>query len=202
MNMTPQERKELFFSFFDQLKPEHAEKAKANYDGIAFEDEDIDTHSSALFYGSPKFSGLLDVHRQLLAKTYPLQLTPQVCKDKAKTIYVAPPTEPNLGTERMATQEDFDKLDKLTAKLPTDAAERKAIPIYSGFIKYFPLAIAEVAKLSRKGNDQHNPGQPLHWDRSKSGDEKDAMLRHIIDEDWTHVAWRALANLQKELENK
>ena len=83
-----------------------------------------------------------------------------------------------------------------------DAQERKDCPVYSGFIKYFPLAIAEVARLSKEGNDQHNPGKPLHWDRSKSGDEKDAMMRHIIDEDWVHVAWRAMANLQKELEKK
>lgn len=102
------------------------------------------------------------------------------------------------------------------AALPTTAAERKAIPIYSGFVKYFPLAIAAVAELSRKGNDQHNPGKPLHWDRSKSGDEMDAQMRHIVDaaimgddapdtDDVLHAtknAWRAMANLQKILERK
>lgn len=85
--------------------------------------------------------------------------------------------------------------------LPTDAEERKRIPIYSGFIKYFPDAIAAVAALSYKGNEQHNPGTKLHWDRSKSGDELDAMMRHVLDGDWDAVAWRALANLQKEIEN-
>jgi len=97
--------------------------------------------------------------------------------------------------------------------LPTDAAARKAIPIYSGFIKYFPLAIAAVADLSYKGNQQHNPGKPLFWDRSKSGDELDALVRHLIDEasgvpvdtdkvlHATKVAWRALAYLQKLLEH-
>lgn len=84
--------------------------------------------------------------------------------------------------------------------LPEDAQERKRIPIYSGVIRYFPDALAAVAKVSRIGNDQHNPGKPLHWDRSKSGDELDAMMRHVLDEDWDKVAWRALANLQKELE--
>lgn len=93
--------------------------------------------------------------------------------------------------------------------LTTDPKERKAIPIYSGFIAYFPDAIAAVAELSRKGNDQHNPGKPLHWDRSKSGDEMDAMMRHIVDQAGgaevdtddvlhaTKAAWRAMANLQK-----
>ena len=100
--------------------------------------------------------------------------------------------------------------------LPTNAKARKGIPIYSGFIKYFPRAIAAVAELSRKGNDQHNPGKPLHWDRSKSGDELDAQCRHMLDmaldgEDAadtdevyhaTKNAWRSLANLEKLLEKK
>lgn len=89
---------------------------------------------------------------------------------------------------------------------------RKDTPIYEGFIKYFPLAIEAVARLSKVGNDQHNPGQPLHWDRSKSGDELDALTRHLTDhakgiekdiDDQLHltkVAWRALAALQKHLE--
>lgn len=93
--------------------------------------------------------------------------------------------------------------------LPTDAQERKNIPVYSGFVKYFPLAMIAVAELSKKGNDQHNPGKPLHWDRSKSGDETDALMRHLleagtIDTDGIRhsakVAWRAMANLEKELE--
>lgn len=97
--------------------------------------------------------------------------------------------------------------------LPVDAKTRKGIPIYTGFIKYFPDAICAVAELSRVGNDQHNPGKPLHWDRSKSGDELDALMRHLIDEasgvqvdtdnvrHLTKVAWRALAQLQKAVEN-
>lgn len=93
--------------------------------------------------------------------------------------------------------------------LTTKATERKAIPIATGFIDYFPDAIAEVAVLSRIGNDQHNPGKPLHWDRSKSGDESEALMRHFIergtiDTDGVRhsakVAWRAMALLQKEIE--
>ena len=85
--------------------------------------------------------------------------------------------------------------------LPTDAQERKAIPIYTGFIKYFPDAIAEVARVSLKGGIQHGQTpETLHWDRTKSKDELDAMMRHIIDEDSAQVAWRAMANLQKQIE--
>ena len=87
--------------------------------------------------------------------------------------------------------------------------ERKTAPIYSGVLRYFPDAIKEVARCSYKGNLQHNPNKKLHWDRSKSGDELDALTRHLlqagtIDTDGVRhsvkVAWRALANLQKELE--
>ena len=87
--------------------------------------------------------------------------------------------------------------------LPDDAAERKQIPIYTGFIRYFPDAIAAVAKVSLVGGMQHGQTpETLHWDRSKSKDELDAMMRHILDEDWEQVAWRALANLQKQIEKR
>lgn len=93
--------------------------------------------------------------------------------------------------------------------LPTDAQERKGTPIYSGVLKYFPDAIAEVARVSKAGNDQHNPGQPMHWAREKSKDHHDCIVRHLIDagtldsDGLRHsakVAWRALAALQLELE--
>jgi hypothetical protein len=95
--------------------------------------------------------------------------------------------------------------------LSDDAATRKSIPIATGFIDYFPNAIIAVAELSRVGNDQHNPGKPLHWDRTKSQDEADSLMRHFlergtIDTDGvrhsTKVAWRALAALEKEIENE
>ena len=93
--------------------------------------------------------------------------------------------------------------------LTTDAAERKAIPACTGFLDYFPDAVAEVAVLSRVGNDQHNPGQPLHWAKEKSTDHADCLVRHLIergtiDTDGVRhsakVAWRAMALLQTEIE--
>jgi hypothetical protein len=89
------------------------------------------------------------------------------------------------------------------------AKERKVIPIATGVIDYFPDALAAVAHCSFVGNEQHNPGTALHWDRSKSGDEGDALIRHFMqrgtmDNDGVlhsaKVAWRALALLQKEIE--
>lgn len=93
--------------------------------------------------------------------------------------------------------------------LTTNAQARKNTPIFSGVLRYFPRALAAVAAVSQIGNEQHNPGQPLHWDRSKSTDEYDALARHLLevgtfDTDGVRhsakMAWRALAGLEKELE--
>lgn len=93
--------------------------------------------------------------------------------------------------------------------LPTNAADRKTIPLWSGLFKYFPDALCAVAHLSYVGNQQHNPGQPLHWAREKSTDQEDTLLRHLLESGTTDtdgvrhstkVAWRALAKLQLELE--
>ena len=61
------------------------------------------------------------------------------------------------------------------------AVLRKATPVFSGVLNYFPDAIKYVSKASYVGQQQHNPDKPLAWDRSKSGDELDALTRHLID---------------------
>lgn len=95
-------------------------------------------------------------------------------------------------------------------KLPVTAQDRKLVPLCTGLLDYFPDALVEVAKLSKIGSEQHNPGKPLHWDKSKSTDHADCLLRHLLDRGTididrvphsTKVAWRALALLQTELEN-
>ena len=96
----------------------------------------------------------------------------------------------------------------MTGSLPTDAAERKAVPLAEGLLYYFPNALAEVARVSKAGNDQHKPGQPMHWAMEKSTDHADCILRHLTDagtldtDGMRHaakVAWRALALLETEL---
>lgn len=93
--------------------------------------------------------------------------------------------------------------------LTTDKAERKRMPVTRGVLDYFPNAIAEVARVSYLGNQQHNPGEELHWARDKSTDHADCIGRHLIergglDDDGARhtakLAWRALALLQLELE--
>lgn len=92
--------------------------------------------------------------------------------------------------------------------LPEDSAERKAIPITSGVLDYFPNAIAAVAVVSKFGNTKHNPGEPLHWSRGKSNDHADCVARHLMGRGTVgkdgirhsaELAWRALALLEEEL---
>ena len=91
--------------------------------------------------------------------------------------------------------------------------DRKSMPVYSGVLTYFPDALKEVAKCSLAGQKQHNQGDKLYWDKNKSFDNEDALVRHLIDhsknpvdEDGVlhlaKVAWRALASLQIYLENR
>lgn len=107
------------------------------------------------------------------------------------------------GTHKPAT------MAEAPTALPTKADERKGVPMASGLLDYFTSALAEVARVSKAGNDQHNPGQPLHWARGKSQDHADCIVRHLaergaIDTDGMRhsakLAWRALALLQIELE--
>ncbi len=93
--------------------------------------------------------------------------------------------------------------------LPRDPLLRKNIPLARGLLDYFTAALAAVAEVSRVGNEQHNPGQPIHWARSKSNDHADCIIRHLADRGKRDVdglrhsaktAWRALALLQEELE--
>ena len=94
--------------------------------------------------------------------------------------------------------------------LPSGDKERKQIPIFDGFMMYFPNAMAAVAKVSLISNEQHNPGEPMHWAKEKSTDQRNTLIRHLIetgtmDSDRiphdAKVAWRAMANLEIYLES-
>lgn len=107
--------------------------------------------------------------------------------------------------------------------LPTDSAERKEYPLMSGCLNYFPAALAGVSRISKLGNDKHNPGQPLHHARGKSSDHGDCIIRHLMDlqdllvadkrsaltpvgiqaalDEASSLAWRALA-LSQELHER
>ena len=87
------------------------------------------------------------------------------------------------------------------------SAQRKEYPITTGCLDYFRDALLLVSHVSYKGNQKHNKGEPLHWARSKSADEEDAIGRHLVNryetdpeidlEEAAQLAWRTLAFLQK-----
>jgi hypothetical protein len=112
--------------------------------------------------------------------------------------WIAAPGNPNPAARRVT---------RLITNMTS--AERKTYPLAEGVLKYFPDALAYVAHVSFKGNEKHNPGQPLHHSRGKSADHADCIMRHLQEvgtldpEGVRHsgaLAWRALALLQEELE--
>lgn len=113
-----------------------------------------------------------------------------------------------MDRRRRAWLAQIENPQRVGTGLPEGAAERKALPVVTGVLDYFPLAIAYLAEISQAGNDQHNPGEPLHWSRDKSTDHADCIGRHLLergtmDGELRHtgkLAWRALALLQQELE--
>jgi hypothetical protein len=142
-----------------------------------------------------RFSDMLSAHLQG-ADFVPSNQSRQMQADD-------PPTQEGwLKSQNAGTSEQVQTL-------PTDHATRKNLPVCTGVLDYFPLAIAAVANCSRVGNDQHNPGEPLHWSREKSADHADCIVRHLmergkVDSDGVphsaKAAWRALALLELELE--
>lgn len=114
-------------------------------------------------------------------------------------------------TSRVCLKDDFSETPRCRL-LPADTEGRKACPIASGVVDYFPDALTAIAQVSKAGNDKHNPGQPMHHARGKSMDHADCIMRHLIErgtldsEDGLRhsakLAWRALALLQGELERE
>jgi hypothetical protein len=96
-----------------------------------------------------------------------------------------------------------------TTTLPTDSGARKDIPLFRGPLRYFPAALAGVARICKIGNDKHNPGEEMHHARGKSMDHADCIVRHLVDMDQDggldadgvpqvyYIAWRALALAQE-----
>lgn len=93
--------------------------------------------------------------------------------------------------------------------LPEDDATRATYPMADGCLDYFPNALAEVSKISFEGNQKHNPGEPMHWNRGKSLDHRNKIIRHTVESKGdselaiyhaAQAAWRCLAHLQQMIE--
>lgn len=104
------------------------------------------------------------------------------------------------------------KATEPTPAAPSESQLRKESPVFSGVMAYFPDTFLAMARLSRKGNEKHNPGQPMHWAFEKSKDHADCVARHLEDFDELDpetnelhvisVAWRACALAQTVLEKR
>jgi hypothetical protein len=100
--------------------------------------------------------------------------------------------------------------------MSNDSQKRKGQPLFTGVLMYFPDALLAIAEHSKRSNDKHNPGQPLHWAKEKSNDHDNCIGRHLIDigPNWDGIdadtgsyhavslAWRSLALLQTLLDKK
>lgn len=138
-----------------------------------------------------------------------LEGTVAVVWDNGRNTCACRPSSLILATERVKVEEPV--VEKRTEMLPADADARGEYPMWDGLFAYFGPALAEVARNSMVGNKQHNPGEQMHWDRSKSKDHANKIIRHLmdagkVDKDGvrhaTKVVWRALALLQEELERE
>lgn len=96
--------------------------------------------------------------------------------------------------------------------LPTDYAARKRLQMFTYLMEYFPDSFLAELEVAIAGNEQHNPGEPLHWARGKSMDQMNTAMRHMFDygsgvkkdiDGQYHLAkaiWRLKAQLQLDIE--
>lgn len=163
---------------------------------------------------SPRWAidfGFMDICRGVVLEPGPYQLDDEltIAIDGdgrgsfyyVKTVYLRPEgDDPDL----------LQTTPGLVQAMPVDSQARKDVPVTTGVFDYFPAALAYIARVSKAGNDKHNPGEPLHHARGKSTDHADCILRHLADRGLVdadtgmrhtaEMAWRALALLQEELE--
>lgn len=94
--------------------------------------------------------------------------------------------------------------------LPTEG--RKDLPVATGVLEFFPTALAEVAKVSVAGAKQRQSDTLVPPEGTVStGEHADCLVRHLLDRGTVDndgvrhsakVAWRALALLQREIEDE
>lgn len=115
----------------------------------------------------------------------------------------------DLEQAALACVVGLQKLQELLTGCPT--LDRHEPGDMLDMLQLYDVALMEVARLSKHGNDKHNPGDPLHWSRGKSNDHRDTIARHLLqyaemdDDTFLHAAkmvWRLLAYLQILIEQK
>lgn len=67
---------------------------------------------------------------------------------------------------------------------PTDDKQRKCIPVFKYFTRYFPKAQREITKVCVANNVRYNPDRDpadINWARGKSPDQLGSALHHMME---------------------
>lgn len=137
----------------------------------------------------------------------------QVCRIAVHGSIAARLREPCTGPYVPPTRQQAEAMATIARRDAYDLfpGDRKAYPVLTGALMYFPFAFAELAKLSARANEQHNPGEPVHWDYSKSIGDGNELVRHLmdslgpnpIDAEGVHhdvkVLWRAAETVERRI---
>ncbi len=86
-----------------------------------------------------------------------------------------------LEIDLLSFDRSLQQFARRTHTLPVSSTERKEFPLWRGLMRYAPAALAAIARVSKIGNDKHNPGEPMHHSRGKSNDHEDCIMRHLLD---------------------
>uniref|UniRef100_UPI000AC7EE56 hypothetical protein n=1 Tax=Xanthomonas campestris pv. translucens TaxID=343 RepID=UPI000AC7EE56 len=147
-----------------------------------------------------------------LAPAAAAPVLPTVASETAATIVEVPgeqpshalPYAPQLVAEMADWRHDMrvplNHGARFPTTLPNDSAERKEYPLGSVWFGQFPAAMVALARHSWEGNNKHNPGMSLRDDRTKSNDDLECALRHLLEGDYRGAHWRVARLHQKQLE--
>ena len=130
-------------------------------------------------------------------------------QDQAHSFWLGSPLEAALNWKPGDLKVPPDAPGLSDGRIYADAQVRKQRPLARGVLDYFPDALMEVAYASYVATEQHHPDKEMHWDKAKSTDDADCLLRHLKDRGTrdsdgvrhsAKAAWRALAVLQREID--
>ena len=112
-----------------------------------------------------------------------------------------PPTRhQHTPEEFQAKAKAFMRQASEESKVFPEADEERAKYKVATFIcEFFPHAIAELARFSYEMQAKHCPGQPMCWAKDKSIGDGNQLIRHLMDKEYTNVAWRGLELLERQL---
>ena len=87
---------------------------------------------------------------------------------------------------------------------PESDAERAKYPVGDFVTRFFPRAIALLAKHSWENQQKHSPHtKRLTWNKDASIGDGNQLMRHFIEGELEAVAWRALELIERrEMESE